>query len=143
MSRLTVDEALSVLPYALLENTALATIAAQEFVRLAQLADSVRIYSNIDNMNDEVLDALAEDFCITWWPKDKALSWKRSAFKACIEVLRHAGTVYSLEKALETTIAQTDIIETDEGIIIPDIAPEFYEPVHYAIGRASTPIIEI
>lgn len=80
---------------------ALATAIAAELEQLAGETRLAQIYHRIAEMDETMLDALAEDFKVDWWRPEASVEEKRNALKASWYVHKHLGT----KSAIETAVA--------------------------------------
>lgn len=112
--RLTVDSFLGSLPEVLQldENCcALARSIGGKLVKLVEDAEEIRIYSSIDTLPEQLLDALAEDLKIDWWRSDASIADKRDLIKTCWYVHRHLGTRSAIETAVKSFLGEGKVEE--------------------------------
>ena len=110
----TIDNMLSVLPTVLAEDTemqALAVGLAEAVARYREEIDSIRIYPNIDNLPEDLLDILAYDMKVDWWDYEFTLQEKRETLKRCWYVHKHKGTPAAVETALSAIYPDTRVEE--------------------------------
>ncbi|MBQ8208623.1 MAG: phage tail protein I [Clostridia bacterium] len=82
------------------DKYALARVIAEELRALLGDCDKLRIYSRIDELDEELLDILAFDFAVSWYYYNGSIEIKRAQIKSCFYVHRHLGTKNSLVTAL-------------------------------------------
>ena len=92
------------------EKYALARVIAEELQTLLGDCDKLRIYSRIDELDEDMLDILAFDFAVSWYYYNGSIEIKRAQIKSCFYVHRHLGTKASLERAL-SDICPGSIVE--------------------------------
>lgn len=111
---LTVKNLIATLPKALREDEqiyALATIAAERLVERQREIDTIRIFSQIDTLPEELLDILAYDFKVDWWDHRYTLEQKRQTLKDSFLVHRRLGTKYAVETALSGVYPNSKVQE--------------------------------
>lgn len=111
---MTTEALLSTLPGVLRENRrlyALAQVFAVALTRFTDSLDALRIYSQIDELPEELLDILAEDFKVDWWDADYTLTEKRQTMLDSWRVHRMLGTKAAVETALSAIYPDTRVIE--------------------------------
>ena len=101
--KITVDSLMSTFPEALAKDKnmyaighAIASVLAQ---RLNEI-DRIRIYSNIQELPETLLDILAKDLKVDWYGYDYPVEVKRNQIESSIMVHRRLGTKGSVDKAL-------------------------------------------
>lgn len=60
-----------------------------------QFADDSQIYTNLDNVSEDILDTLAINWKIDWYDTDYSIEQKRRIIKMAILVRRLMGTPYA------------------------------------------------
>lgn len=103
MSGFTKENLLLILPPALRRDAsivALAETAAEALAERLTEIDRVRVISNIDGLEEAVLDILAKDFKVDWWDADYSLEEKRRTLKSSWRVHKTLGTKAALEEAV-------------------------------------------
>ena len=98
---LTAENLLSSLPAVLRGDKnmfALAVATAKALSARAEEIDSLRIYSRIDELPEDLLDILAYDFKVDWWNGDYSLEEKRQVLKDSWRVHRMLGTKAAVEQ---------------------------------------------
>jgi len=73
--------------------------------------DSLRIYTRIDELPEDLLDILAYDFKVDWYGYDYGIEAKRSLIKNSFNVHRHLGTCGAVEKALSDIYPGSEVEE--------------------------------
>ena len=66
---------------------------------IMKIAD-LKVYSDIDNLPEQLLDELAWQFNIPEYNLSYSIDVKRTLVKTCIETHRHRGTVSAVEKVI-------------------------------------------
>ncbi len=100
---LTVENLLRTLPGALQDDEtmmALAGVAAGELAERPAEIDRIRIYADIDRLDERLLDILAYDFKVDWYGYDYSIEVKRELIKSSFYVHRHLGTKAAVTTAL-------------------------------------------
>lgn len=115
MSRgITKENLLFILPPALAYDPsilALAEAAAEALeARLAEI-DKARVISNIDALDEEVLDILARDFKVDWWDTEYSIDEKRRTLKGSWRVHKILGTKAAVETAISAIYPNTTVLE--------------------------------
>ena len=103
MSNFSVDAFMANLPEVILENEhlrQLAEVAARVMFSRLPDARKAAIYCRIDELDEGILDILAEDLKVDWYDYDATLEIKRRTVKDSWYVHRRMGTVEAVEKAL-------------------------------------------
>lgn len=90
---------------------ALATIVADLLAARPEEIDKVRIYPQIENLPESLLDILAYDFKVDWYGYNYSLSVKRAQIKDSFSVHRTLGTRGSVERALSDIYPGTEVEE--------------------------------
>lgn len=62
--------------------------------------DLPTIYSHIDDLPEELLDILAQDFKVDWYDYNQTIDVKRAILRDSFYVHRHLGTVGAVKRAL-------------------------------------------
>lgn len=100
---ITKENLMLIVPPALTHDPAMMARAAADAealeARLAEI-DRVRIISNIDGLDEDVLDILAHDFKVDWWDPNYSLEEKRRTIKDSWRVHKTLGTKAAIETAL-------------------------------------------
>lgn len=108
------DNLLRVLPDVLRNDEnmrALATSIADELSQLSADTDKARLYADIDNLPEDVLDTLAKDFKVDWWSGDYSVAEKRQTLKDSWYVHRHLGTKSAVARAMSAVYYDTEVLE--------------------------------
>lgn len=111
---ITKENLLLIVPPALTRDPAMMARAAADAeamaARLAEI-DRVRIISNIDRLDETVLDILARDFKVDWWDADYSLEEKRRTLKDSWRVHKVLGTKAAVETALRAIYPKAQVQE--------------------------------
>ena len=111
---ITRENLLRIMPPALVRDPSIMALAqaagAALEARLAQI-DRVRVISNIDGLDEPLLDILAYDFKVDWWDPNYTLAEKRRTLKDSWRVHKKLGTRYAVETALRAIYPATDVKE--------------------------------
>ncbi len=111
---ITETNLLAVLPEVLARDerlSALATAIARALVTHLDELEAVLIYSRIDELPAELLDALAVDFAVDWWNGDWTLEQKRESLKASWRIHRILGTPYAANMAVQAAFGDGAVQE--------------------------------
>lgn len=73
--------------------------------------EQIGIYNRIDELPEDLLDILAEDFMIDWWDPSYTVEEKRRTFKDAWYVWRHIGTRAAVERALSAVYPTAEVLE--------------------------------
>lgn len=101
---LTRENLVATLPVALRKDesaVALAESIADLLARRPEEIDLLRIYPEIDRLDGQLLDILANDFKVDWWDPNYSLAEKRKVFRDSWYVHKHMGTKAAVEKAIQ------------------------------------------
>ncbi|MDE6454768.1 MAG: phage tail protein, partial [Dysosmobacter sp.] len=100
---ITKENLLLIAPPALRHDKSIMALAEADAealaARLAEI-DRVRIISNIDGLEEAVLDILARDFKVDWWDPEYSLEEKRRTLKGNWKVHKTLGTKAAVSAAL-------------------------------------------
>ena len=111
---ITRENLLLIVPPALTHDPAMMARAAADAealaARLAEI-DRVRIISNIDALDETVLDILARDFKVDWYDPDYSLEEKRRTVKSSWRVHKTLGTKAAVETAIRAIYPLTTVEE--------------------------------
>lgn len=111
---ITRENLLLIVPPALTHDPAMMARAAADAealtARLAEI-DQVRVISNIDGLNETVLDILAWDFKVDWWDPEYSIEEKRRTLKGSWRVHKTLGTKAAVEKAIRAIYPGTRVLE--------------------------------
>lgn len=111
---ITRENLLLIVPPALTHDPAMMARAAADAeamaARLAEI-DRVRIISNIDGLNETVLDILARDFKVDWWDQEYSVEEKRRTLKGSWRVHKTLGTKAAVETAIRAIYPLTTVEE--------------------------------
>lgn len=101
---ITKDNLLRRFPSAMAETERLAALADATAEMLARRTEEIRkllIYTNEENMDEELLDILAVDFNVYWWDADASVEQKRRTIQTAPAVNRITGTAAALVRQVE------------------------------------------
>ena len=111
---ITRENLLLIVPPALTHDPAMMARAAADAealaARLAEI-DRVRIISNIDALDETVLDILARDFKVDWYDPGYSLEEKRRTVKSSWRVHKTLGTKAAVETAISAIYPHTKVLE--------------------------------
>ena len=111
---ITRENLLLIVPPALTHDPAMMARAAADAealaARLAEI-DRVRIISNIDALDETVLDILARDFKVDWYDPGYSLEEKRRTVKSSWRVHKTLGTKAAVERAISAIYPETTVEE--------------------------------
>ena len=111
---ITKENLMRIVPPALTQDPAMMARAAADAeamaARLAEI-DQVRIISNIDGLDETVLDILARDFKVDWWDPEYSIEEKRRTLKGSWRVHKTLGTKAAVETAISAVYPETTVEE--------------------------------
>jgi len=90
---------------------ALATVVAEALSARTEEIDNLRIYTQIDDLPEALLDILAYDFKVDWYGYNYGIEAKRALIKDSFNVHRHLGTSGTVEKALSDIYPGSEVEE--------------------------------
>lgn len=103
----------------------------EEIKRLYQQTSLIKIYSNIDNLPENILDELAWQFNIIEYNKTYSIDIKRSLIKNCLSTHHKRGTVSAVEEVATKIFGNATVSEWfDYG----------GEPYHFKVYTANVSI---
>lgn len=111
---LTKENLVATLPVALQKDpsaVALAEAMAELLARRPEEIDRLRIYPDIDRLDERMLDILAYDFKVDWWDPDYSLEEKRRTLKDSWRVHKILGTKAAVERAISAIYPHTQVLE--------------------------------
>lgn len=111
---LTRETVLSTLPSVLRRDAsayALADALAQLLAGRVGEVDLLRIYPDIDRLDEGLLDILAYDFKVDWWNQDYSLDEKLQTMKNNWRVHRMLGTKKAVELAVSNVFGEGKVLE--------------------------------
>ena len=111
---ITRENLLLIVPPALTHDPAMMARAAADAEALAARPaeiDRVRIISNIDALDETVLDILARDFKVDWYDPNYSLEEKRRTVKSSWRVHKTLGTKAAVETAIRAIYPLTTVEE--------------------------------
>jgi phage tail P2-like protein len=137
---ITAESLLEQFPAALAKDDnlyALASAIADVLNARKDEIDRIRIYPNIDNMPEDLLDILAKDLKVDWYDERFPLQAKRNLIKSSFMVHRTLGTKGAVAKALSDLYPGSSVYEWFEYggnfpyfKVILDITNQFFEVSH-------------
>lgn len=111
---LTKENLVATLPVALQKDpsaVALAEAMAELLARRPEEIDRLRIYPDIDRLDEQMLDILAYDFKVDWWDADYSLEEKRRTLKDSWFVHKRLGTRAAVETAIQAIYPEARVDE--------------------------------
>ena len=111
---ITKDNLLTVFPLALQNDKsapALGDSTAEILARRLGEIDLLRIYTRIDELDEELLDILAYDFKIDWWDPNYTVEEKRKTLKGNWLVHKKLGTKAAVESAISAIYPSVAVTE--------------------------------
>ncbi len=111
---ITTENLLASYPEALRKSEAILALARTDAEVLARRIGEIqrlRIYTAIDELDEALLDILAQDFKVDWWDKDYSVEEKRRTLKSSWQVHRTLGTKAAVEKAISAIYPETTVQE--------------------------------
>lgn len=111
---MTEKELFRVYPPVLKRDTTFAVLGeviVKQLMKNWELSDRTIIYPAIDNLPEELLDALAYDFKVEWYDYNAEIRHKRSAIKECFRVHQYKGTKYAVETAMRSMYEKVTVSE--------------------------------
>lgn len=111
---LTQENLLATLPVALRQDPSAAALAQAIAQLLAQRLEEIGrllLYPAIDQLDEGLLDILAQDFKVDWWDPDYSLEEKRRTLKDSWRVHRMLGTKAAVETAISAIYPDTKVQE--------------------------------
>ncbi len=111
---ITSDNLMRTLPDVLRKDKkmrALAQVVADALSARKEEIDRLRIYTQIDNLPEDLLDILAHDFKVDWYGYDYGIEAKRALIKDSFQVHKKLGTRGAVEKALSDIYPGSEIEE--------------------------------
>ncbi len=111
---ITKENLLLIAPPALRHDKSIMALAEADAEALAARLteiDRVRILSNIDGLEEAVLDILAQDFKVDWWDPEYSIEEKRRTLKGNWKVHKTLGTKAAVREALSAIYPNTEVSE--------------------------------
>lgn len=111
---ITAENLLRTLPSVLSNDEdmrALASVIAEILSARVEEIDRLRIYPQVENVPENLLDILADDFKIDWYGYNYPLSVKQSQFRSSFKVRRYLGTRGAMQTALSDLYPGTVVEE--------------------------------
>lgn len=112
--QLTYENLLGQFPNSMAEEDAqyaLASSISAELIKLYNSHDMLAIYARIDELDETLLDILANDFHIDWWDFNAPIEEKRDMFKNSWNIHRMKGTKEAVELFLSSAFKNATISE--------------------------------
>ena len=91
--------------------TAIADGTAELLTKRLSEIDLLRIYTRIDELDEELLDILAYDFKVDWWDPNYSIEEKRRTLKSNWLVHKRMGTKAAVEAAISAIYPATKVQE--------------------------------
>lgn len=110
----TKERLVAALPVALQRDpsvVALAEAVAEALAMRPIEIDRLRIYSQIDLLDEPLLDILAHDYKVDWWDADYTIDEKRRTLKDSWRVHKLLGTKAAVETAISAIYPRTTVQE--------------------------------
>lgn len=92
-------------------DKALADAMSNFFQKLSVDMERTVIIGQIDKLNEAELDQLAQDWCISWYLKSASLEQKRELIKDSPLVFSRLGTVWAVEKVMNSYLPESELKE--------------------------------
>lgn len=111
---LTKENLMETLPPALREDASVvaqAEATAEVLARRLAEIDRIRIFSNIDHLDEPLLDILARDLKVDWYDYNYPIAAKRAVIKSSVLVHKRLGTVYAVKSALGSVFPNSEVEE--------------------------------
>lgn len=113
---MTTDALMRAFPSALSETEAIrmiASLTAEELADLRDATDLTRLYTRIDELDEALVDILADDFRIEWYDSNAEVQTKRNLLKSCFYVHNKLGTVGAVRAALASVYPDAVMTEKE------------------------------
>lgn len=135
MRDFTAEALLSIFPRSLRVSPdfwQLAQVIAPELEAAYQASVQCEILCRVDELPENVLDALASDLDVFWWRPDASLTEKRDGIRQALATHRRLGTTQAVQDAINTYLGGGTVMEwfSYSG-----------DPFHFQIGGADSSII--
>lgn len=89
----------------------LGRLISKALVTLLGKVEHAKIYARIDQLDEPVLDILAEDLDVAWYDYNYSLETKRALIKDSFFVHRHLGTKGAIDRALSDIFPNSTVQE--------------------------------
>lgn len=89
----------------------LAESISDSIAQLMSDTDKAAIFTQIDSLDEALLDILAADFKVDWYDNQGTIDEKRRVIRGCIDVHRYKGTKYAVETALKSVYDNVTVSE--------------------------------
>ena len=139
---LTRENMMAALPKALREDpsmVALADAIAGVLDARREEIDRLRIYPEIDRLDEQLLDILAYDFKVDWWDTNYSLKVKRRTLKDSWRVHKMLGTAWAVKSVLNSLYPNSEL----EEWFSYDGTPECFRLNVNVSGSAETEAVEV
>lgn len=83
----------------------------EELKAVHEQNDLIKLYVNLENLTDEILDELAWQFNIPEYDKQYSLDIKRSIIKDCLSIHHRRGTVSAVQEVAEKIFGNAEVTE--------------------------------
>lgn len=110
----------------------LAQVIAPELEAAYQAAVQCEVLCRVDELPENVLDALAYNLDVFWWRPDASLEEKREGIKQALLTHRRLGTTQAVQDAINTYLG---------GGVVEEWFDYSGDPFHFQIGGADSSII--
>lgn len=84
------------------DANAFAKVLSEQIFKIINLTTEILIYTNIDKLEDNLLDILAVDFKCDWYDTSADIDTKRDVIKNCLKVHKYKGTKWAVETAINS-----------------------------------------
>lgn len=135
MRSFTADALLAIFPPALKKSPdywLLAQVIAPELDAAFQAATMAEVLCRVDELPENVLDALAYDLDVFWWKPDASLEDKRLGIQQALMSHRRLGTTQAVQDAINTYLG---------GGVVDEWFDYSGDPFHFQILGADTDVI--
>lgn len=109
------------------------------FTALSEQLKAVLIYTNIENLPNATLDALAWGLKMNWYRLDDALEVKRKNIKNALNIYRKMGTASAVKEAVSARFGDAEVREWFEI----DGSPATFEILIHSSEPSATQIAEL
>ena len=132
MRSFTAEALLSIFPPALRKSPdywTLAQVIAPELDAAYQATIQCEVLCRVDELPENVLDALASDLDVFWWKPNASLDEKRLGIKQALMSHRRLGTTQAVQDAINTYLG---------GGVVEEWFDYSADPFHFQITGADT-----
>lgn len=92
-------------------DAALAKAMTELFLPVGQTVDTLRIWDQVDNLDNDMLDELAWEMDIDWWDSTWDLESKRNTIKTAKQTQHTRGTRYAVQQLIDSAFGGGEIEE--------------------------------